>query len=245
MLLEYANLNLDAARPYNITYGDIYYNNDGGAAETEHVFIQGNRLPERFAACNGHFTIAEVGFGTGLNFICTADTFLRIAPANAMLHYLSFELHPLAPAAFAALQRGRVQPDIGAALVRHYPGNHPGHHLLKPHPRIRLHLILGDIRQTLPQLSARADVWYLDGFSPEKNPACWSESLLTEIARHCHPNAGLATFSAARSVRDGLTLAGFQTERIPGYGRKRHMTRAVLKNPPPPAEHCQEPFSLA
>jgi len=207
MLLDYARLTLDAnGQPRSDHYQDIYYNPGAGFAESEHVFINGNRLHERLAhACD--LTIGEIGYGTGLNFIHTADTFLREAPPEARLHYLSFELHPIATDTLAVLQRDWPQPAIRAAVLAQNPHNHPGHHLLKVHPRIHLHLIQGDIRATLPQLRARVDAWYLDGFAPAKNPECWTPELLAALARRSAPGATAATFSAARSVRDALTQA--------------------------------------
>ena len=237
MLLDYARLTLDAnGQPRSDHYQDIYYNPGAGFAESEHVFINGNRLHERLAhACD--LTIGEIGYGTGLNFIHTADTFLREAPPEARLHYLSFELHPIATDTLAVLQRDWPQPAIRAAVLAQNPHNHPGHHLLKVHPRIHLHLIQGDIRATLPQLRARVDAWYLDGFAPAKNPECWTPELLAALARRSAPGATAATFSAARSVRDALTQAGFHVEKIPGYGTKRDMLTATLAAPPAPAPH--------
>ena len=170
MLLQPARPTLDAnGQPRSDHYQDIYYNPGAGFAESEHVFINGNRLHERIARAR-HLTIGEIGYGTGLNFIHTADTFLREAPPEARLHYISFERDPVAAETLAALQRGWPQPDIRAAVLAQNPHNHPGHHLLKVHPRIHLHLILGDIGATLPPLRAREDARYLVTYSTEKNP---------------------------------------------------------------------------
>ena len=237
MLLQPARLTLDAnGQPRCDHYQDIYYNPGAGFAESEHVFINGNRLHERIARAR-HLTIGEIGYGTGLNFIHTADTFLREAPPEARLHYISFELHPIAADTLATLQRDWPQPDIRAAVLAQNPHNHPGHHLIKAHPRIHLHLIQGDIRATLPLLRARVDAWYLDGFAPAKNPECWTPELLAELARHSAPGATAATFSAARNVRDALSQAGFHPEKIPGYGTKRDMLTATLVAPPAPQPH--------
>src|SRR5690606_40096579 len=78
-------------------FDDPYFSRDDGPAETTHVFLHGNRLPERFAALppRARFVIAETGFGTGLNFLCAAELFLKQAPADAVLHFASVEKHPL------------------------------------------------------------------------------------------------------------------------------------------------------
>lgn len=91
-------------------------------------------------------------------------------------------------------------------------------------------LILGDARQVLPFWQGRADAWYLDGFSPARNPELWGEDLLAEVARHSAPGASFATYTAAGHVRRALEAVGFDVHRSPGYGRKRHMSHGRLKD---------------
>jgi tRNA U34 5-methylaminomethyl-2-thiouridine-forming methyltransferase MnmC len=86
----------------------------------------------------------------------------------------------------------------------------------------------GDARHTLPNWPKAADAWFLDGFSPAKNPELWGADLMAEVARHTAPQGTAATYTAAGFVRRGLEDAGFTVTRSAGYGRKRHMTRAVL-----------------
>ena len=93
---------------------------------------------------------------------------------------------------------------------------------------LRLRLVIGDARVTLPTWDDAADAWFLDGFSPAKNPELWEPTLMAEVARHTRPGGTAATYSAAGAVRRGLEAAGFQVERVPGFGRKRHMTVARL-----------------
>ena len=95
-------------------------------------------------------------------------------------------------------------------------------------PGIRAEVIIGDARQTVAAWSGQVDAWFLDGFSPAKNPELWDENLLVDVAKHTHPNGTAATYTAAGFVRRNLTGAGFDVTRVPGYGRKRHMTRAKL-----------------
>ena len=95
-------------------------------------------------------------------------------------------------------------------------------------PNITLEVIIGDARQTLPMWDTKADAWFLDGFSPAKNPELWTPELMQAVADHTTPTGTAATYTAAGFVRRGLRDAGFQVERIAGYGRKRHMTVAKL-----------------
>ena len=72
-----------------------------------------------------------------------------------------------------------------------------------------------------------ANAWFLDGFSPAKNPEMWGADLMAEVGRHTAQNGTAATYTAAGHVRRALEDAGFVVTRTAGYGRKRHMTRAI------------------
>ena len=84
----------DNETPVAVRFDDPYYSKKDGRAETRHVFVEGNQLPDRFAACT-HFHVAELGFGTALNFLETVQTWQQHAPEGAQLIYTSFELYPL------------------------------------------------------------------------------------------------------------------------------------------------------
>lgn len=209
------------AVPVSRRFDDPYFSLQGGLAETHHVFHAGNGLPGRFR--NG-FRIAELGFGTGLNLLATARLWRESGQAGT-LHFTTFEAFPMAPAdmerALAAFPEvARDAPALIAALARG-PGPHdlPG--------GIRLTLVTGDARETLPAWQGAADAWFLDGFSPAKNPEMWGDGLMAEVARHMAPGGTLATYTAAGHVRRALAAAGVAVERLPGYGAKRHMTRGT------------------
>jgi tRNA U34 5-methylaminomethyl-2-thiouridine-forming methyltransferase MnmC len=89
-------------------------------------------------------------------------------------------------------------------------------------------ILIGDARETLPAWPGRADAWFLDGFSPAKNPELWSSNLMHEVARHTAPGGTFATYTAAGHVRRALSGAGFTVTRQPGFGRKRHMSTGTL-----------------
>jgi tRNA U34 5-methylaminomethyl-2-thiouridine-forming methyltransferase MnmC len=92
---------------------------------------------------------------------------------------------------------------------------------------IAVQVIIGDARATLPRWHGRADAWYLDGFSPAKNPELWGDDLMAEVGAHTAPGGTFATYTAAGHVRRALGAAGFAVERQPGFGTKRHMSTGV------------------
>ena len=209
----------DEKIPISRRFDDPYFSLDNGLEETRHVFLAGNDLPARFA---DGFHIAELGFGTGLNFLVTLAAW-RQSGAKGRFHFTTFEAFPMESAdrerALAAFpELGELRGELTLALAS---GTGP-----YDFGDVTLTLVLGDARDTLPAQNLAADAWFLDGFSPAKNPELWGEGLMTEVGRHTKSGGTAATYTAAGHVRRALADAGFDVTRIAGYGRKRHMTRA-------------------
>ena len=203
--------------PVSTRFDDPYYSLHDGLAETRHVFLSGNDLPARY---RDGFHIGELGFGTGLNALAAWAAW----QGEGTLHMTSFEAFPLDPDTMAAaLTPWPELQDRAEALTAALRAN-PTQATL---PGFSLTLILGDARETLPAWTGTADAWFLDGFSPAKNPELWEPSLLKAVHDHTAPQGTAATYSAARPVRDALTAAGFTVTRHKGFAHKRHMTRAV------------------
>jgi tRNA 5-methylaminomethyl-2-thiouridine biosynthesis bifunctional protein len=73
-------------------------------------------------------------------------------------------------------------------------------------------------------VKTQVDAWFLDGFSPAKNPDMWQEVLYQQVARLSKPNTTFATFTSAGMVRRGLQAVGFNVKKDVGYGKKREMS---------------------
>ncbi|TLP68973.1 FAD-dependent oxidoreductase [Parasedimentitalea maritima] len=210
----------DDVVPVSDKFDDPYFSLQGGLAETEFVFLAGNDLPKRFVP---GFQIAELGFGTGLGML-TAWKAWEEAGMTTPLCFTSFEAFPMLPAdmakalaafpaitpwaeRFLQLWKGTGCCDLGT---------------------LQLNVVIGDARVSLPEWTGQADAWFLDGFSPAKNPELWQADLMQQVARHTKQGGSAATYTAAGFVRRGLEEAGFEVTRVPGFGRKRHMTKAKM-----------------
>ncbi|MDQ2089862.1 tRNA (5-methylaminomethyl-2-thiouridine)(34)-methyltransferase MnmD [Marimonas arenosa] len=207
--------------PVSTRFDDPYFSLENGLAETSHVFLDGNDLPARF---HDGFHVAELGFGTGLNLLATLWLW-RTTGQTGRLCYTSFEAFPMAATDMIAAQR--AFPELAAfsgELAPFWQSGAPQFDL----PDLHFEMIEGDARDTLPRWRGYADAWFLDGFSPAKNPELWEPALMAEVARHTAPGGTAATYTAAGFVRRGLTEAGFEVSRRPGFGRKRHMTQARM-----------------
>jgi tRNA U34 5-methylaminomethyl-2-thiouridine-forming methyltransferase MnmC len=204
----------DGQVPVARAFDDPYFSLAGGLEETRHVFLGGNGLPDRL---DEGFRIAELGFGTGLNLLATA--LAHRGPGH--VRYTSFEAFPLpAPDIARALAAFPELAPIAPLFLQQWAAGATTLHF----PNLTAEVILGDARQTLPAWAGQADAWYLDGFSPAKNPELWSPALMAAVARHSAPGGTFATYTAAGHVRRSLAEAGFTVDRRPGFGRKRHMT---------------------
>ena len=203
------------AVPVSHRFDDPYFSLAGGLAETRHVFLAGNELPQRLRP---GFHVAETGFGTGLNLLALAQV------ATVPVRFTSFEAFPLgvdelarAHEAFPGLAplSAQLRACWGAAQMQV--------------GQVTAEVILGDARETLLAWPGRADAWFLDGFSPARNPELWSDALLAEIGRHTAPGGTFATYTAAGHVRRALAAAGFEVARSSGFAGKRHMSRGILR----------------
>lgn len=223
----------EAGTPVSSDFGDVYFSNDNGLSETRYVFLQQNRLPARFSHHDSDsFVIGETGFGTGLNFLATMAAFLEQAPQSgngSRLHFISFEKYPLTQRDLSkALAAWPELAPLSQDLIAQWPQPVQGCHRLQfAKGRIRLDLWFGDIKEMLPQVPHRegglVDAWYLDGFSPAKNPEMWTQALFDGLARLARPDASIATFTCAGFVRRGLIAAGFAMKKVKGHGSKREM----------------------
>lgn len=211
----------DSVIPVSRSFDDPYFSLSGGLAETRHVFLAGNGLPMRF---RDGFHIAELGFGTGLNLLAT----LLAHEGSGHLHYTSFEAFPLpATDITRALSAFPETSPVAQTFLAQWSAGATTLHFAN----LTATVILGDARTTLAAWQGTADAWFLDGFSPAKNPELWSPEILGEVARHTAPGGTFATYTAAGHVRRALAEAGFTVTRQPGFGSKRHMTSGCLLAP--------------
>ncbi|WP_454782369.1 bifunctional tRNA (5-methylaminomethyl-2-thiouridine)(34)-methyltransferase MnmD/FAD-dependent 5-carboxymethylaminomethyl-2-thiouridine(34) oxidoreductase MnmC [Legionella sp. WA2022007384] len=237
-----AELSWHNTLPFSTQYDDIYHSSEGAINQALHVFVDGNDLINRWQSFSDdepqRFTIAEMGFGIGLNFLVSWSLWEQYAPKSSKLHFISCEKHPLSLADLAKSLASSPQLEKHAQqLIASYPVLTPGyHHLSFCNGRVTLTLMLGDALECYEQLlicgesflekelrTAFIDAWFLDGFAPAKNESMWSEALMNVIAMLSKENTSLATYTAAGSVKSGLSKYGFVVEKRKGFGPKRHM----------------------
>jgi tRNA 5-methylaminomethyl-2-thiouridine biosynthesis bifunctional protein len=233
--LPQARLRWDGNQPRALDYDDVYFSARDPRGEVHTVFIEANRLSRRFLTAR-RFAIGETGFGTGLNFCLTLETWREHALPDAFLSYLSVEAHPMAPADLARSLRaqGIAEDDIAALLSQYPPPLSGMHRIHLPADRVVLTLVYGDAAPALARVRGAVDAWFLDGFAPSRNPALWNLAVFRQLARLSRAGTTLGTFTAAGQVRRDLAEVGFTVHKAPGFSGKRERLTGVFRGGSPP-----------
>lgn len=230
----------ESGTPVADHFDDVYFSNDSGIDETQHVFVAGNDLAERWQQWrNPTFVIAETGFGTGLNFLVAMRAFNEFRAANPdhplkRLYFITTEKFPLPQQDMQrALEAFPALKNEAQALASLYPMGLEGCHRLHfDNHSTTLDLWIGDVHELLPQwhspVNGLIDAWFLDGFAPSKNPDMWTDALFSQMARLSKTGTTFGTFTAAGIVKRGLAGVGFTVKKRNGFGRKRDMLTGVF-----------------
>jgi tRNA 5-methylaminomethyl-2-thiouridine biosynthesis bifunctional protein len=234
--------------PHNPRFNDRYRGDGddglGGILQARHVFLGGCDLPGAWRDAP-RWTLLETGFGLGLNFLATWQAWRADPLAPRSLHYVAIEAWP--PTA-DDLQRGAAPyPELAPLaheLAGRWAGLLPGFHRLAfEGGRVQLTLCIGEVRAMLRELRFEADSVYLDGFTPALNPDMWDPHTLKAVSHLCRRGTRVATWTIARSVRDGLAQHGFIVEKAAGLPPKRDCLRATWD--PPWTPRRPEPAPVA
>ncbi len=208
--------------PRSRAFDDVYFSREDGLAEARAVFLAGCDLPEAWQG-KDRFTVAELGFGTGLNIVALLDLWRRSRPPGARLNIFSVEGQLMSRAQAARALAGWPQvADVVAALLERWPRLARGYHRLDLAAfGATLDIAVMEVEGGLEGWSGRADAWFLDGFAPSRNPEMWRPEVIDLVAKRSAPGARLATYTVAAAVRRDLAAAAFRVDRKPGFGRKR------------------------
>ena len=265
-MTDQANITFqDDGSPYSTAFDDIYFDTTQGTNQSECVFIKGNNLNKRLAECTSKFVIAETGFGTGLNFLLALQLFQQLLRSKnneqcsntCSLHFISVEKYPLSKKQL--IQSLSILPQLAEfsqQLIAQYP-NKPDETitLYFLEGRVTLQLIFADATQGLATLLPESDTlahhqhrrnigivdaWFLDGFSPSKNPEMWRPELFKQITRLSKEQATLATFTVSGKVKRQLIASGFRVEKRIAEGKKDEMLAAVFQQNPRSGKSYQQ-----
>jgi tRNA 5-methylaminomethyl-2-thiouridine biosynthesis bifunctional protein len=235
----------DDGSPFSYRFNDIYFDTQSGYQQSKEIFIEGNNVIDCFLQKDDTITIAETGFGTGLNFLLTLQAYEEAKALSESglphLHFISVEKYPLSRDQLEKSLAILPQLDkYSSALVSQYPEDIDDKTTQFTatffNEKIQLSVLIGDAAAVLSQLptkkSGLIDVWYLDGFAPAKNPDMWSAELFNQIGRLSKEQSSLATFTVAGFVKRELQRVGFRTEKQLLKGKKADALHALFQQNP-------------
>lgn len=228
--------------PYSNQFDDIYFDTESGCLQSERVFIQGNKIAEKLELFSSTLVIGETGFGTGLNFLLTLALYRTLEAQGkslAKVHFISTEKYPLTKKQLQqSLNCLPHLAEFSNLLTKAYPETlEQTSDFTFFDSKIKLTILVGDSTESFSQLKVSSkgpkqglvDAWYLDGFSPSKNPAMWQPKLFEQLGRLSKAEASVATFTVAGIVRRGLTNNGFRVQRQSYGGKKKEILTGVFQ----------------
>lgn len=215
--------------PFSKQFGDHFYCKSDGRAECGHVFLNGNGLPDRWQGVE-RFSIGELGFGTGLNFLETWREWKLHRENGAQLHFISFEAFPMD---MAIMRRSLAAwPEVAtefAELEKHWQNLTQLPTKWQMDAQTSLTVVVADVLEGMRAWQGECDAWFLDGFAPAKNPDMWSLDLMRAMHERTSDKGTFASYTAAGWVRRNLAEAGFEVRKIPGFAGKRDMIAGVKR----------------
>jgi len=223
----------DSNTLFSDRYQQTYHSTFGARTESSHVFLHGSGVYDRL--CTKQPTrVLEIGFGLGLNCLLCADS---AQANNTSLSYTGIEHAPISAAALNELNYGQwlgspsLTNDLAQILMDLQPYSQvTARGSLGQYCELSLYvddatspLLLKNLRQC-----TRYDAIFLDAFSPDVNPECWTSTFFEQLRLLLAPNGRLATYCVKGSVRRNLKKAGFNVSKYPGPTGKREVLWAEL-----------------
>ena len=230
--MEEAELDWISGDPFSKTYQDFYFSKNKAISECNFIYLEGNQLLKRWSNLERDyvFNIGELGFGTGINFLVTLQKWKGIKTPTNWLNYFSIEKNPIPfEDLLKVYKKYKDVYKISIPLIDKFPINCRGFHRIDfPKERASLTLAYGEVNECLKNIKVKDlsfDAWFLDGFSPQKNPEIWNDEVFNLIADLSCEGSSFSTFSSAKIVKDNLKKNNFSFSKPKGFSNKRHMLK--------------------
>lgn len=205
---------------FNSEVGEHYHSRHGALQESKHVFL-GSGLKYFLKDGSMQASILEVGFGTGLNYLVSADHCLS---HKISLDYTGIEAFPLTAEQIAQTDyKQYVAPEVWDAFQSNYEL------VQKQETRLNNFSKLQIVVTTLQQFKSPKlfDVLYFDAFAAVHQPEMWNEEALAHITSFLRPGGIFVTYAITGNLKRTMKGLGFSIEKAPGAPGKREMLRAL------------------
>ncbi len=209
----------DGSRSIHVVdLNENYHSSHGAVQEAMHVFIQ-----HGLRALSGKqlLRIFEMGFGTGLNALLTAQEAIL---QHKNIHYMGLEAFPVSTE--MALSMG-YEKTVSAEVEHIFAALHEAEWGSKQSvsPFFTIEKIHQKIEMYSPT-SSTVDLVYFDAFGPRAQSDMWNITVLEKMANLLVPGGLFVTYCAKGQMKRDLKSLGLTVESLPGPPGKREMTRA-------------------
>lgn len=206
---------------YHPAIGEHYHSRNGALQESLHVFINAGLRYYLDDNAATKASVLEIGFGTGLNFLLSADF---CTEQQIELTYTGIEAYPLNDKLFSATGYGQyTSPEIWQALLASYQMAHKEPARLNPYCELQI----APIKLLDFQSDAKYDVIYFDAFAVANQPEMWNEEAISHTVGFLKPGGVFVTYAITRNLKRMLKSLELQIQKIPGAAGKREMLRAI------------------
>lgn len=214
---------------FNSTVGENYHSRHGALQESRHVFLESGlkyflKLHDKKDSLTAGdlegASILEVGFGTGLNFLLSAE---YCAEQNVPLQYTGIEAYPLPPEMIA--QTGYDQY-VSEKLWQQFLQNYQ-QALKNPVQLNNCQLQIAGCKLLEFYSDKKFDVIYFDAFAAIHQPEMWDEKAIHHTLKFLKPGGVFVTYAITGNLKRTIKNLGLKVEKAPGAPGKREMLRAI------------------
>jgi tRNA U34 5-methylaminomethyl-2-thiouridine-forming methyltransferase MnmC len=205
---------------FNPEVGEHYHSRHGALQESKHVFLDSG-LKFCLKVKQKKISVLELGFGTGLNFLVSAE---YCNSEKVKLEYTGIEAYPLIPdLIFNTGYDDYVSPEVWNTFSFNYQQALKAE--VKLGPYCKLHIACTKLLEF--QSVRLFDVIYFDAFAAIHQPEMWNEEALSHISKFLRPGGVFVTYAITGNLKRTMKGLGFSIEKAQGAPGKREMLRAV------------------
>ena len=201
--------------------GEHYHSKHGALQESKHVFLNSGLVYFLAQEPQTQVRILEVGLGTGLNFLLTADYAQK---QNLQLDYIAIEAYPLSETLLAQTGYNQfVEVAIWDGFLAKYKSSLTETTSISQGINLKVEkCLLADFTT-----QGQVDVIYFDAFAAIHQPEMWTTEALEKVCRYLKPGGVFVTYAITGNLKRSMKSLGFAIEKAPGAPGKREMLRAV------------------
>jgi tRNA U34 5-methylaminomethyl-2-thiouridine-forming methyltransferase MnmC len=201
--------------------GEHYHSKHGALQESKHVFLNSGLVYFLAQEPQTRVRILEVGLGTGLNFLLTADYAQK---QSLQLDYIAIEAYPLSETLLAETGYNQfVEEAIWDGFLAKYKSSFIETTSISHGINLKVEkCLLADFT-----MQGQVDVIYFDAFAAIHQPEMWTTEALEKVCRYLKPGGFFVTYAITGNLKRSMKSLGFAIEKAPGAPGKREMLRAV------------------